>query len=75
MPQTTTFRAKVPARRLKRADATLQKLGLSTEQVFTMLLAQIELHKGLPFQVSLSPRPVLSAEEQADEWNQAYGPY
>jgi addiction module RelB/DinJ family antitoxin len=75
MPQTTTFRAKVPARRLKRADATLQKLGLSTEQVFNMLLAQIELHKGLPFQVSLAPRPVLSAEEQADEWNQAYGPY
>ncbi|MBK8040143.1 MAG: type II toxin-antitoxin system RelB/DinJ family antitoxin [Verrucomicrobiaceae bacterium] len=75
MTKTTTFRAKVPTSRLRRADATLQKLGLNAEQVFNMLLAQIELHKGLPFSVNLSPKPVLSAEEQGEQWNEAYGPY
>jgi addiction module RelB/DinJ family antitoxin len=75
MTKTTTFRAKVPVARMRRADATLQKLGLNVEQVFNMLLAQIELHKGLPFAVSLNPKPLLSAEEQGEQWNEAYGPY
>ena len=75
MSQTTTFTAKVPNARLKKANAVLQKLGLSAGEAFNLMLAQIEIQKALPFAVSLQPKPLLSAEEQADEWTQAYGAY
>lgn len=61
MSQTAIFRAKVPNARIEKAKAVLQKLGLSTGEAFNLTLAQIEIHKVLPFAVSLQPRPLLSA--------------
>lgn len=76
MPQaTTTFKTTVPNARLKKANAVLQKLGLNAGDAFNLMLAQIEIQKGLPFAVSLRPKPLLTAEEQGDEWNKAYGAY
>lgn len=75
MSQTTTFKAKVPNARLKKANAVLQKLGLSAGEALNLLLAQIEIQKTLPFAASLQPRLLLSAEEQADEWTRTYGAY
>ena len=72
---TTTFKATVPSARLKKANAVLQKLGLSASDAFNLMLAQIEIHKALPFAVSLKPSPLLTADEQADEWTSAYGAY
>jgi hypothetical protein len=40
-----------------------------------MLLAQIEIRQGLPFEVSTEPKPLLSAEEQAVAWTEAFGAY
>jgi antitoxin component of RelBE/YafQ-DinJ toxin-antitoxin module len=42
---------------------------------FNMLLAQIELRKGLPFPVTTQASPMLSAEEQAAVWTEAMGAY
>lgn len=70
---TTLFRARVPAQRLRKAEKVLGKLGLNSGDAFNMLLAQIELRQGLPFEVST--KPMLSSEEQADEWNHAFGAY
>jgi len=75
MPQTTTFKATVPQARLKQANTILQKLGLSAGDAFNLMLAQIAIQKGLPFAVSLQPKPLLTPEEQADEWTRAYGAY
>ena len=50
---TTTFKATVSNARLKKANAVLQKLGLSAGDAFNLMLAQIEIHKALPFAVSL----------------------
>ena len=72
---TTIFRTPVPARRLQRAERILRKLGLTPTEAVNMLLAQIEIRKGLPFEVSIQPRPLLSAEEQAAEWAEAFGAY
>lgn len=72
-PATTLFRARVPARRLRKAEKVLHKLGLDTADAFNMLLAEIELRQGLPFEVS--SRPVLNSEEQAAEWTHAFGAY
>jgi antitoxin component of RelBE/YafQ-DinJ toxin-antitoxin module len=63
----------VPARRLQRAQKGLDKLGLKPGDVFHLLLAQIELRQGLPFEVSIQPKPMLSAEEQAAQWTEAFG--
>ena len=73
--ETTLFRARVPARRLKNAGKILERLGMKPGDAFNMLLAQIELRKGLPFEVAVHPAPLLTAEEQASEWTKAFGEY
>ena len=71
--ETILFRTRVPAKRLKNAEKILDQLGLKPGDAFNMLLAQIELHKGLPFPVST--QPLLSSEEQAKAWTEAFGAY
>jgi addiction module RelB/DinJ family antitoxin len=65
----------VPARRLQRAERILHRLGLSPAEAVNMLLAQIEIRKGLPFDVSMMPKPLLTADEQAAAWTEAFGAY
>ena len=76
MPDPTTlFRARVSARRLQRAEKILGKLGLKPGDAFSMMLAQIELRKGLPFEVRAPGAPLLSSGEQAEVWKEAFGAY
>jgi addiction module RelB/DinJ family antitoxin len=72
--KTTLFRARVPARRLKKAARILEELGLKPGDAFNILLAQIELRQGLPFDV-IKPASLVSPEEQATNWTDAFGPY
>ncbi|MDD5263206.1 MAG: type II toxin-antitoxin system RelB/DinJ family antitoxin [Methylacidiphilales bacterium] len=72
---TTLFRARVPAQRLKKAEKILDQLGIKPGDAFKMLLAQIELHKGLPFDVTTQRTPILSSDEQAAAWTEAMGAY
>ncbi len=77
MPAETTslFRARVPAARLRKAEKILSRLGMKPGDAFNMLLAQIELRQGLPFEVTTRPSVILTAEQQAAEWQEAYGAY
>ncbi len=72
---TTIFRTQVPVRRLRRAERILHRLGLSPAEAVNMLLAQIELRNGLPFDVRMAPNSLLSADEQAAAWTEAFGAY
>jgi addiction module RelB/DinJ family antitoxin len=72
---TILFRARVPARRLQRAERILDKLGLKPSDALNMMLAQIELRNGLPFDLRLENKPLLSAEEQAAAWKETLGAY
>ena len=72
---TTVFRTSVPVRRLRRAEKILQRLGLSTADAVNMLLAQIEIRQGLPFDVRMASKPLLSAEQQAAEWTKGFDAY
>ena len=65
---TSQFRARVPAARLRKAEKILARLGMKPGDAFNMLLAQIELREGLPFEVTTRPTVVLNSEQQADEW-------
>ena len=40
-----------------------------------MLLAQIEIRQGLPFEVTAQVQPLLSSQEQATAWTEAFGAY
>ena len=73
--ETVLFRARVPARRLKRAQKVLEKLGLKPGDALNMMLAQIEIQQALPFDVTTNPKPILSTDEQADQWTEALGAY
>lgn len=76
--ESVLLRARVPAERLKRAEAVLERLGLKPGDAINMFLAQIELRQGLPFEVSLKPgeaAPFLAIENQADIWAAALGDY
>jgi addiction module RelB/DinJ family antitoxin len=68
------FRTRVPARRLRKAEKILNRLGLKPSDAFNMLLAQIELRNGMPFDLTATPR-LLSAREQADAWTESLGAY
>lgn len=72
---TAVVRMRVPALRLRRAEKILSKLGLTPADALNMLLAQIEIREGLPFEVSTGKRPLLSADEQAAAWTEALGAY
>ena len=73
--ETVLFRARVPARRLRNATKILDQLGLKPGDAFNILLAQIEVRKGLPFELTTQPKAMLSAEEQGENWTHAFGPY
>jgi len=72
---TTLFRARVPAKRLKKAEKILEQLGMKPGDAFNMLLAQIELRKGLPFEITTKAPSMISSEEQAAAWTETMGAY
>ena len=54
--ESVLFRARVPARRLKKAEKILDRFGLKPGDALNMLLAQIEMHNGVPFELTTPPR-------------------
>jgi addiction module RelB/DinJ family antitoxin len=68
------LRTRVPARRLKKAEKILGRLGLKPSDAVNMLLAQIEMRNGVPFDLTTGPR-LLSADEQAEAWTETLGAY
>lgn len=51
------------------AEKVLKKLGLSTTEAINLFLAQIRLHKGLPFDVRIPNKATLKAMKDAEEGN------
>jgi len=74
-PESVLLRARVPAQRLRNVERVLDRLGLKPSDAINMLLAQIELSRGLPFRVSLEEPLFVSGDMQAAEWTEALGEY
>ena len=53
MPKNATINARVDERLKARAEIVLRKVGISTSDVITMLLHQIVLRQGIPFEVKI----------------------
>jgi addiction module RelB/DinJ family antitoxin len=69
------LRARVPERRYRKAEIILNRLGMNPGDAVNLLMAQIELHQGLPFDVSLAKECLLSPQQQAQAWTEALGEY
>ena len=69
------LRARVPERRYRNAEKILNRLGMNPGDAVNLFLAQIELHQGLPFEVTLEPAGLLGRRQQANAWEEAFGEY
>lgn len=72
MPPTAVIRTRIDPRRKARAEKILSKLGVSPTQAITMLYAQIELRKAIPFPLHLEDTHSVVApiEHVAHVWDQ-----
>lgn len=56
-------------------EEILGRMGMKPGDAVKMMLAQIELREALPFEVTTRPPELLSAEQQASEWQEVLGAY
>ena len=72
MQPTAVIRTRIDPRRKARAEKILSKLGVSPTQAITMLYAQIELRKAIPFPLHLDDTHSVAApiEHVAHVWDQ-----
>ena len=53
MPKDATVNARVDSRLKKKAEVVLARVGVRTSDLITMLLHQVVLHDGVPFDVKI----------------------
>lgn len=53
--KTSTVRARIAPQTKKEAEKILEKLGLTSTQAINLFFHQIILHRGMPFEVQISP--------------------
>ncbi len=53
MVKTATVRARIEPQLKDKVEAIFQELGLSTTEAITIFYKQVELQKGLPFEVKI----------------------
>lgn len=74
-PSTTLLRARVGTDRFQKAEKVFDRLGLKTTDAINLFFAQVALREDLPFVVTAHPERLLSDEQQAMAWNEAFGEY
>ena len=66
MPKTAMVRARIEPDLKNKAENVLHDLGLSPTQAITLFYRQVELRKGLPFNVVKPNKTTLKTFEDAD---------
>jgi DNA-damage-inducible protein J len=67
MNKTASVRARIRPDLKRQADRVFEKLGLSTTQAITLFYKQVELRKGLPFDVAIPNRTTRRTFQATDE--------
>ena len=65
-PKTLMIHARIDPRLKKSAEAIFSELGISTTEAIRLFLKQVELHRGLPFPVSVPNEETLAAMAEAN---------
>jgi DNA-damage-inducible protein J len=66
MAKEAYINARVDRQLKERAEKVLAEVGISTTDAVTMMLHQIVLRQGLPFEVRIPSRETISAIEELD---------
>jgi DNA-damage-inducible protein J len=66
MPKDATINARVDGRLKAKAEKVLSKVGISTTEAITMLLHQIVLRNGLPFDARIPNKETRAAMAELD---------
>ena len=66
MPKNAYINARVDKRLKARAEKVLSQVGISTSDAVTMLLHQIVLRKGLPFEARIPSEETVAAMAELD---------
>ena len=66
MPKTAYINARVDRSLKAKAEKVLSRVGLSTTDAITMLLHQIVLRKGLPFEARIPNKATIAAMQELD---------
>jgi len=66
MKKSSTIRARMEPDLKDKAEHIFRKLGLSTTQALTLFYKQVELRKGLPFEVAIPNETTLRTFEDTD---------
>ena len=69
------MRARVDTARFKKAEQVFERLGMKTGEAINVFLAQVALREDLPFAITTHPERLISDQEQANNWNEAFGEY
>ena len=67
MPKNATVRARVDEQVKNRAEKILRRVGVSTSDAMNLMLHQIILHDGLPFDVRIPNAETRRAMRELDE--------
>ena len=66
MPKDATINARVDGRLKAKAEKVLSQVGVSTTEAITMLLHQIVLRQGLPFEARIPNKETIAAMAELD---------
>ena len=66
MAKTAMIRARIEPGLKDKAERILHNLGLTTTQAITLFYRQVELYKGLPFEVVVPNKTTLKTFEDTD---------
>ncbi len=66
MGKTSTIRARIEPELKDKAEHIFQQLGLTTTQAITLFYKQVELKKGLPFDVAVPNETTLKTFSNTD---------
>ena len=66
MAKTAMVRARIQPKLKRKAERILHRMGLNATQAITLFYRQVELRKGLPFQVVIPNATTLKTFEETD---------
>lgn len=65
--KTKMIHARIDPKLKKSTDAIFSEIGLSTTEAIRLFLTQVQLHRGLPFPVSVPNQETIQAMRDANE--------
>lgn len=67
MSKTATVRARIEPQLKDKVEAIFQEIGLSTTEAITLFYRQVELRKGLPFELKIPNQLTKETFEKTDQ--------